>query len=39
MKHFLQFKDFTQEEFDYLFQRTRHLKALFKSYTIYHPLR
>ncbi|EQD73272.1 ornithine carbamoyltransferase [mine drainage metagenome] len=39
MKHFLQFKDFTQEEFDYLFQRTRHLKALSRSYTIYHPLK
>ncbi|NDU85732.1 MAG: ornithine carbamoyltransferase [Ferrovum sp.] len=39
MKHFLQFKDFSQEEFEYLFRRTRHLKSLFKSYTIYHPLK
>lgn len=39
MKHFLQFKDFTQEEFSYLFERAQHLKSLFKSYTIYHPLK
>lgn len=39
MRHFLQFKDFTVEEFEYLFDRTRHLKELFKSYTIYHPLK
>ncbi len=39
MKHFLQFKDFTREEFDYLFERTREIKAMFKSYTIYHPLK
>ncbi len=39
MKHFLQFRDFTQDEFVYLFERSRQLKALFKSYTIYHPLK
>ncbi len=39
MKHFLQFSDFTRQEFEYLFERTRHLKALFKSYTIHHPLK
>jgi ornithine carbamoyltransferase len=38
MKHFLQFKDFTRVEFEYLFERTRHIKAMFKAYTIYHPL-
>jgi ornithine carbamoyltransferase len=38
VKHFLQFKDFTREEFEYLFERTRHIKAMFKAYTIYHPL-
>ncbi len=39
MKHFLQLRDFTRDEFEYLFDRTKHIKALFKSYTIYHPLR
>ncbi len=39
MKHFLQFRDFSRDEFEYLFDRTKHIKALFKSYTIYHPLR
>ncbi|MDE1942390.1 MAG: ornithine carbamoyltransferase [Betaproteobacteria bacterium] len=39
MKHFLQFKDFTKDEFEYLFERTRLIKALFKSYTIYNPLK
>lgn len=35
LKHFLQFKDFTREEFDYLFERTRWIKAQFKSYQRY----
>jgi ornithine carbamoyltransferase len=39
VKHFLQFKDFTREEFEYLFERTRLIKAMFKAYTIYHPLK
>ncbi len=39
MKHFLQFRDFTKDEFEYLFERTRLIKAMFKSYTIYHPLK
>ncbi len=39
MKHFLQFSDFTRQEFEYLFERTQQIKALFKSYTIYHPLK
>jgi len=38
-KHFLQFKDFTHEEFDYLFARTRWIKDRFKRYEIYQPLR
>jgi ornithine carbamoyltransferase len=38
-KHFLQLKDFTREEFDYLFERTRWIKAKFKTYEIYQPLR
>lgn len=39
MKHFLQFRDFTRAEFEYLFNRTRQIKAMFKAYTIYHPLK
>jgi ornithine carbamoyltransferase len=39
LKHFLEFKDFTGEEFDYLFARTRAIKALFKSYVPYQPLK
>ncbi len=39
MKHFLQFKDFTREEFEYLFERTRLIKAMFKAYTVYHPFK
>ncbi len=39
MKHFLQFSDFTRQEFEYLFERTQYIKALFKSYTIHHPLK
>jgi ornithine carbamoyltransferase len=38
VKHFLQFKDFTREEFDYLFARSRWIKAQFKSYKQYWPL-
>jgi ornithine carbamoyltransferase len=37
-RHFLQFKDFTREEFDYLFERTRWIKQQFKSYHQYWPL-
>ncbi len=39
MKHFLQFRDFSREEFDYLFERIRAIKALFKSYVLYQPLK
>ncbi len=38
VKHFLQFKDFSRAEFDYLFERTRWIKAQFKSYQQYWPL-
>ena len=38
VKHYLQFKDFTREEYDYLFARTRWIKAQFKSYQQYWPL-
>ena len=37
-KHFLQFKDFTREEFEYLFERTRIIKERFKRYEKYWPL-
>ncbi|WP_153112052.1 ornithine carbamoyltransferase [Propionivibrio limicola] len=38
LKHFLQFKDFSREEFEYLFERTRWIKEQFKSYKQYWPL-
>jgi ornithine carbamoyltransferase len=38
LKHFLQFKDFSRDEFDYLFERTRWIKSQFKNYVRYHPL-
>jgi len=38
VKHFLQFKDFSREEFDYLFERTRWIKNEFKSFRQYWPL-
>ncbi|HRE18269.1 MAG TPA: ornithine carbamoyltransferase, partial [Rhodocyclaceae bacterium] len=38
IKHFLQFKDFTREEFGYLFERTRWIKNEYKSYRKYWPL-
>ncbi|MGB8857564.1 MAG: ornithine carbamoyltransferase [Burkholderiales bacterium] len=38
MKHFLQFKDFTLAEFEYLFERTKWIKAQFKQYITYQPL-
>jgi ornithine carbamoyltransferase len=37
-QHFLQFKDFSREEFEYLFARTRWIKQQFKSYHQYWPL-
>ena len=38
VRHFLQFKDLTRDEYDYLFDRTRVIKARFKNYQPYHPL-
>ncbi len=37
--HFLQFKDFSREDFAYLFERTRWIKERFKRYELYQPLR
>jgi len=38
IKHFLQFKDLTREELEYLFERTRIIKERFKRYEKYWPL-
>ncbi len=38
IKHFLQFKDFSRDEFEYLFERTAWIKNQFKSYHKYWPL-
>ena len=38
-KHFLEFGDFSREELDYLFERTRWIKERFKRYELYQPLR
>jgi len=38
IRHYLQFKDLTRDEYDYIFERTRILKHKFKSYETYHPL-
>jgi len=38
IKHFLQFKDLTRDEFEYLFERTRIIKERFKRYEKYWPL-
>ncbi|MBK9521216.1 MAG: ornithine carbamoyltransferase [Rhodocyclaceae bacterium] len=38
LRHFLQFKDVTRNELDYLFERTRRIKKRFKSYQRYWPL-
>ncbi|MDD3352557.1 ornithine carbamoyltransferase [Zoogloea sp.] len=37
-RHYLQFKDLTREEYDYLFARTAWLKERFKRYEPHHPL-
>ncbi|RTL58043.1 MAG: ornithine carbamoyltransferase, partial [Rhodocyclaceae bacterium] len=37
-RHYLQFNDFSREEYDYLFQRTAWIKKQFKSYQKYWPL-
>jgi len=38
IKHYLQFKDFTQEEYAYLFERAAWIKDKFKNYQPHHPL-
>lgn len=38
IKHYLQFKDFSREEYDYIFARARWIKQQFKSYQQYWPL-
>jgi ornithine carbamoyltransferase len=38
LRHFLQFKDFSRAEFEYVFQRTRWIKGEFKAYRQYWPL-
>ena len=38
IKHFLQFSDFTRDEFEYLIERAAVIKRKFKNYEIYHPL-
>ncbi|MDD5365301.1 MAG: ornithine carbamoyltransferase [Gallionellaceae bacterium] len=37
-KHYLQFRDLTREEYDYLFRRTAVIKERFERYQPYHPL-
>jgi ornithine carbamoyltransferase len=38
LRHYLQFKDFTLDEYDYLFARARWIKDKFKRYEPYQPL-
>jgi len=38
-RHFLQLKDFSRDELDHLFERTRWIKERFKRYELYQPLR
>jgi len=38
LRHFLQFKDFSKEDFDYLFARTKIIKDRFKRYVRHMPL-
>ncbi|HEX2830892.1 MAG TPA: ornithine carbamoyltransferase [Burkholderiales bacterium] len=38
VRHFLQLKDFSREEFHHLFARTRSIKERFKRYEPYRPL-
>ncbi|HKB63716.1 MAG TPA: ornithine carbamoyltransferase [Burkholderiales bacterium] len=37
-RHYLQFRDFSREEYEYLFARTRWIKDKFKRYERYWPL-
>ncbi|MDR2164275.1 MAG: ornithine carbamoyltransferase [Zoogloeaceae bacterium] len=38
LRHFLQFRDFSRAEFDYLFERARLIKEKFKRYEPHHVL-
>jgi len=38
LRHYLQFKDFTLDEYEYLFARARWIKDKFKRYEPYQPL-
>ncbi|USS45589.1 ornithine carbamoyltransferase [Burkholderia glumae] len=38
IRHYLQFKDFSLEDYEYVLERTGILKRKFKSYETYHPL-
>jgi len=38
IKHFLQFSDFTLDEFEHVIQRAAIIKRKFKAYEVYHPL-
>jgi len=38
IRHFLQFRDLSREEYDYLFERSRAIKDKFKRYIPYQPL-
>jgi ornithine carbamoyltransferase len=38
IRHYLQFKDLTRDEYEYLLDRSRILKQKFKNYETYHPL-
>jgi ornithine carbamoyltransferase len=38
LRHFLQFKDFSKEDLDYLFARTKIIKDRFKRYVRHMPL-
>jgi ornithine carbamoyltransferase len=38
LRHYLQFNDFTREEYDYVFERAKWIKDKFKRYEPYHPL-
>jgi len=39
VRHYLQFRDFAREEYEYVFERTRWIKDMFKRYVPYQPLR
>jgi ornithine carbamoyltransferase len=38
IKHFLQFSDFSRDEFEYVIERAKVIKRKFKNYEVYHPL-